>query len=149
VAEVVRIRGTPAEAKIRHPLAAFGLVFLTLGIYYLVWYYKVNREMRDLGRAAGEEERLGRSPLNSLLAVTIGWLILVPPFVSFYRTFRRIEATQEVSGASERVNVWLGFALFLLGVLFLPVEVIYAQSELNRAWRAETRRTTSDAAAAA
>ena len=142
MAEVIRIRGTPAEAKIRHPLAAFGLVFLTLGIYYFVWYYKVNREMRDLGRAAGEEERLGRSPLNSLLAITVGWLILVPPFVSFYRTFQRIEAAQEVSGTSERVNVWLGFALYLLGLLFLPVEVIYAQSELNRVWRAETDRTT-------
>jgi hypothetical protein len=38
VAQVVRIRDTPAEAKIRHPLAVFGLVLLTLGIYYLVWY---------------------------------------------------------------------------------------------------------------
>jgi hypothetical protein len=111
LAKVIRIRGT-AEAKIRHPLAAFGLVFLTLGIYYLVWYYKVNRELRDLGRAVGEEERLGRSPLTSLVAITVGWLILVPPFVSFYKTFQRIEAAQEVSGTNERVNVWLGFILF-------------------------------------
>ena len=98
MAEVVQIRGTTAEAKIRHPLAVFGLVFLTLGIYYFVWYYKVNRELRDLGRAVGEEDRLGRSPLTSLVAVTVGWLIIVPPFVSFYRTFQRVEAAQEVSG---------------------------------------------------
>ena len=138
MAEVVRIRGTPAEAKIRHPLAVFGLVFLTLGIYYFVWYYKVNRELRDLGRAAGEEERLGRSPFTSLLAITIGWLVLVPPFVSFYKTFRRIEAAQELNETSQRVNAWLGFALFLVGVVFLPVEMIYAQSELNRVWQADT-----------
>jgi len=69
--------------KIRHPLVAFGLVFLTLGIYYLVWYYKVNRELRDIGRATGQEDQLGRKPLNSLLAITVGWLIIVPPFVSF------------------------------------------------------------------
>lgn len=149
MAEVVRIRGTPAEAKIRHPLAAFGLVFLTLGIYYLVWYYKVNRELRDLGRAAGEEDRLGRSPLTSLLAITVGWLILVPPFVSFYRTFRRIETAQEVSATSQRVNVWLGFALYLVGVVFLPVEVIYAQSELNSVWRKQTDRATPAVAPAA
>ena len=140
MAEVVRIRETSAEAKIRHPLAAFGLVFLTLGIYYFVWYYKVNRELRDLGRATGEEDRLGRSPLNSLLAITIGWLILVPPFVSFYRAFRRIEAAQELSGARQRVNVWLGFILYLIGLLAFPVEVIYAQSELNAVWRAEAER---------
>ena len=137
----MRIRETSAEAKIRHPLAVFGLVFLTLGIYYFVWYYKVNRELRDLGRATGEENRLGRSPLSSLLAITIGWLIVVPPFVSFYRTFRRIEAAQDVSGTAERVSVALGFVLFLIGLIFFPVEVIYAQDELNRVWRAEATRS--------
>ena len=148
MAEVIRIRGTPAEAKIRHPLAVFGLVFLTLGIYYFVWYYKVNRELRDLGRATGEEERLGRSPLTSLVAILIGWVVVVPPFVSFYRTFRRIEAGQEAIGTSQRVSPWLGFALFIVGVVFLPVEVIYAQSELNRLWRADADRSTPAASSA-
>jgi hypothetical protein len=140
MAEIVRIQGTTAEAKIRHPLAVFGLVFLTLGIYYFVWYYKVNRELRDLGRATGKEERLGRSPFTSLLAITLGWLIIVPPFVSFYRTFRRVEAAQELSGTRDRVNVWLGFVLYIVGLLVLPVEVIYAQSELNRVWRLDADR---------
>ena len=149
MAEVVRIRGTPAEAKIRHPLAVFGLVFLTLGIYYFVWYYKVNRELRDLGRAVGQEDRLGRSPLSSLLAITIGWLIIVPPFVSFYKTFRRIEAAQEVTGTTERVSVVLGFVLYLFGLLLFPVEVIYAQSELNRAWRKDAVRPTGAAGTSA
>jgi len=145
MAEVVQIRGTTAEAKIRHPLAVFGLIFLTLGIYYYVWYYKVNRELRDLGRATGEEERLGRSPLTSLVAITVGWLIIVPPFVSFYRTFQRVEAAQELSGTRDRVSVWLGFALYIVGVFVLPVEVIYAQSELNRVWRADADRVTGTA----
>ena len=141
MAEVIPIHGTSARAKIRHPLAAFGLVFLTLGIYYLVWYYKVNRELRDLGRATGEETCLGRSPLTSLLAISVGWLILVPPFVSFYRTFQRIETAEEVSGMTQRVNTWLGFSLYAIGVFTLPIEVIYAQSELNRIWRNDTART--------
>jgi uncharacterized membrane protein len=143
VAEAIPIRGTSATAKIRHPLVAFGLIFLTLGIYYFVWYYKINRELRDLGRAAGHEERLGRSPVNSLLAITIGWLILIPPFVSFYRTFQRIEAAQELTGTTERVNIWLGFILYLIGLLVFPVEVIYAQSELNRVWRTESARAVA------
>lgn len=148
MAQVVRIRETSAQAKIRHPLAAFGLVFLTLGIYYFVWYYKVNRELRDLGRATGEEDRLGRSPFSSLLAITIGWLIVVPPFVSFYRTFRRIEAAQETSRTGQRVNVWLGFILYLIGLVVFPVEVIYAQSELNAVWRAEATRAAPTVAPA-
>jgi hypothetical protein len=140
MAETVRIRGTPATAKTRHPVGAFALVLVTLGIYYLVWYYKVNRELRDLGRATGEPERLGTSPLTSLLAVTIGWLVVVPPFVSWYRTFRRIRAAQEVSGADQHVSVALGFVLYVVGVFVLPIEVVYAQDELNRVWRAEAAR---------
>ena len=88
MAEVISIQGTTATAKIRNPFIAFLLVFVTLGIYYLVWYYKINRELRDLGRAAGQEEQLGRSPFTSLMAITFGWLILVPPFVSTYRTLQ-------------------------------------------------------------
>ena len=140
MAEITRIQGTTATAKIRSPIAAFLLVFVTLGIYYLVWYYKINRELRDLGRATGQEERLGRSPFTSLMAITLGWLILVPPFVSMYRTLRRVEAAQEINGtAGETISVWLGFVLYLVGVFTFPVEVIYAQSELNRLWRTAPR----------
>ena len=141
MAEVVRIRDTGAEAKIRHPAAVFGLVLLTLGIYYFVWYYKVNRELRDLGRATNAEERLGRSPGTSLLAVTLGGLIIVPPFVSWWNTFKRIEAAQALVGTTERVSVALGFVLYILGVIFFPIEVIYGQSELNRVWRVEAARS--------
>ena len=141
MAEVIGIQGTTATAKIRNPFVAFLLVFVTLGIYYLVWYYKINRALRDLGRAGGQEERLGRSPFTSLMAITIGWLILVPPFVSTYRTFQRIRAAQEISGTpGEPINVWLGFLLYVLGVFTFPVEILYAQSELNRLWRTTPER---------
>ena len=135
MSETVRIGDTTATAKIRHPLAAFGLVFLTLGIYYLVWYYKVNRELRDLGRATGEEARLGRSPLTSLAAITFGWLLVVPPFVSFYRTMQRLEAAQEVRWTPQRVSPSLAIALYVFGLFALPFEVIYVQSEMNGLWR--------------
>lgn len=136
MAETTRIQGSTATAKIRNPIVAFLLVFLTLGIYYLVWYYKINRELRDLGRATGQEERLGRSPFTSLMAMSFGWLIVVPPFVSMYRTLQRIQAAQQISSsAGEPLNVWLGYVLYLLGVFTLPIEIIYAQSELNRLWR--------------
>ena len=109
---------------------------MTLGIYYLVWYYKINRELRDLGRATGQEERLGRSPFTSLMAITFGWLILVPPFVSIYRTLQAHPGgTGNQRHAGEPINVWLGFVLYLVGVFTFPVEIIYAQSELNRLWR--------------
>jgi hypothetical protein len=101
---------------------------LTLGIYYFVWYYKVNRELRD---AAG----INVSPGIALLAVSLGWLILVPPFVSWYRTFQRIAEAQRKEGLGNEANPILGFILYVIAVFFLPVEVIYAQDELNKLWR--------------
>ncbi len=149
MATTVHIHGTSATAKIRHPMIVFGLVFATLGVYYIVWYYKVNRELRDLGRATGELTRLGRRPFVSLLAITLGWLILVPPFVSAYRTFQRIGAAQDVTGTNGRVEVWIGFALYLVGLFTLPVELVYAQNELNRVWRRETARAPGPVSAVA
>ncbi|MDQ1379329.1 MAG: hypothetical protein QOJ71_48, partial [Actinomycetota bacterium] len=97
-----------------------------------VWYYKINRELRD---AAG----IKVSPFTALIAITIGWLIVVPPFVSWYRTFERIREAQRGAGAANEVNSILGFILYVVGVFFLPVEVIYAQDELNKVWRVASR----------
>jgi hypothetical protein len=125
MAEQVRVGTT--TVKIRNPFLVFLWSLLTLGIYYCVWYYRINRELRD---AAG----IDVSPIVALLAVTIGWLIIVPPFVSWYRTFDRIAAAQRSAGLPEASSV-LGFILFLIAVVFLPVEVLYAQDELNKVWR--------------
>jgi uncharacterized membrane protein YidH (DUF202 family) len=116
------------RVKIRNPFGVFILSMVTFGIYYVVWYYKVNRELRD---AAG----IDVSPIVAAMAISIGWLIVIPPFVSWYRTFERIRRAQQQAGTSE-VNSILGFILFLVAVVFLPVEVLYAQDELNKLWRA-------------
>jgi hypothetical protein len=116
------------RVKIRNPFGVFVLSIVTLGIYYVVWYYKVNRELRDAAR-------IDVSPVTAVLAVSIGWLIIVPPFVSWYRTFQRIQQAQRQGGLRSEVNPILGFILFLVAVVFLPVETLYAQDELNKLWR--------------
>jgi Domain of unknown function (DUF4234) len=126
VAEQVQVRGT--TVKIRNPFLVFVWSLVTLGIYYFVWYYKINRELRD---AAG----VNVSPIIALLAITIGWIIIVPPFVSWYRTFERIVEAQRKSGVTSEASPILGFILYVIAVFVLPVEVIYAQDELNKVWR--------------
>ena len=136
MAEEITVRGV--DVKVRNPWLAFLWALVTLGIYYLVWYYRTNRELRDYGRAVGRD--LGESPLTSLLAVSIGWLVIVPPFVSMFRYFGRIADAEEVAGLGEQRHVqWLGFGLFCVAVMFLPVEIPYGQSELNRLWERERR----------
>jgi hypothetical protein len=119
VAERLQVGGT--TVKLRNPFLVFVWAIVTLGIYYIVWYYKVNRELRD---ACG----IDVSPFVALVAIT--------PFVSWYRTFKRVATAQGSAGVQSEVNPILGFILYVVGVFFLPVEVIYAQDELNKLWRA-------------
>lgn len=138
MAEEVQIRGSSGRAKIRNPVAVALLPFITLGIYSLVWYYKINREMADLGKATGRTEELGDSPGKSLLAVTFGVIPLgIPAIISFVHTHRRIQATQRLTGKGEPVNGWLVLVMMLVGLSV--VAYAYQQSELNKAW--ETMRS--------
>ncbi len=136
----VLIRGAPvaSKAKIRNPVWVVVWSFFTLGIYSWFWWYFINREMRDLGQARGSQE-LGDNPTLSALAVSLGALIIVPPFVSFYGTGKRIQAAQRLTLGREEYNGWIGLLLlviWLFGItLFIPLMFGYMQSELNKVWK--------------
>ncbi len=132
MAEELQITGTDATAKVRNPLGVAVLTLITLGIYYFVWYYKVNREMCDLGRAKGTDE-LGDSPGTSLLAVTLGALIIVPAVISIYHTFQRTQAAARLTGV-EPLNGWIALLLYLVIGIAFPA---YLQSGLNKVWEAQ------------
>jgi len=132
MAEEIAIADGGARAKLRNPLGVVGLSLITLGVYYFFWWYFINREMRDLGRARGTD--LGQNPGNSVLAVTLGALIVVPAIVSMWRTSDRIQRTQEVAGVERGAS---GPIIFILLLLIGPVGLWYAQSELNKGWTAQ------------
>ena len=144
MAEEIQIAGTQAQAKIRSPWAAALLPIVTLGIYYFVWYYKINREMKDLGQARGSDD-LGDSPGTSLLAVTLGALIIVPAIVSMYNTFQRIQAGTRLTSV-EPLNGWIALAFYLLLGIGFPA---YLQSGLNKVWGAQVDRVAAAPAAPA
>ncbi|HEU0023214.1 MAG TPA: DUF4234 domain-containing protein [Thermoleophilaceae bacterium] len=130
MAEEVQIAGTGSMAKIRNPLGVVGLSLITLGIYFFFWWYFINREMRDLGKARGAD--LGESPGMSVLAITLGWIIIVPAIVTEWTTSGRIQRAQETVGLENRAS---GPVIFILLFLIGPVGVWYMQSELNKVWR--------------
>lgn len=113
--------------KRRNPLAVWlGLPLITLGVYYFVWWYKINNEARRF---------LDDPTINpglSVVAVTLGALVIVPPLVSAYGTTARIARMQERAGIppGARANPWIAVLLhFVVGA-----HALYMQMELNRIW---------------
>lgn len=97
---------------------------ITLGIYYYVWWYKINREARDF------DPQIKVEPALSVLAVTLGGLIIVPPFVSTWRAGERIAQMQRTAGLEPTCQAWIGFVLMFV----FSLQSLYYQSELNKIW---------------
>jgi Domain of unknown function (DUF4234) len=132
MAQELAIPGAGTTAKIRNPLGVLALGLITFGIYHIFWWYFINREMADLGRANRRPE-LGDSPIMSVLAITIGALVIVPPFVSFWRTLKRIETSQNLVLGSNNLAVVLVFILGFIPLVNLIVTPLM-QSNLNQVW---------------
>jgi Na+-driven multidrug efflux pump len=111
----------------RDALGVAVLSIVTFGIYFFYWYYKVNDEAR---RYLGDDSI---NPVVALLAVLLGWIIIVPPFVSGYRTAERILRMQQRAGANPAMSPPIALILQLFVGFVYPW---YLQDGLNAAWDA-------------
>jgi hypothetical protein len=125
------IPDSDVKVKVRNPWAVALLPIITLGIYHFVWWYKINKELKAFGEARGYD--LGRNPTNSLLALVPGFLIIVPPLVSYWRGTKRVQGAAALVGR-EPVNGWLTLVLYLL---LSPAMFAYLQVSLNHVWEQE------------
>jgi Domain of unknown function (DUF4234) len=137
VARKLEVRGA-GTVKVINPWVAFTLAIVTFGLYYVLWYGIRNSELNDFGEAIGEGENpLHVSPFVALLAITVGGILIVPPFVSQWRFYKRIGRAQELVGLDARISHVTGILLFTLAFFLLPFEIAYAQHHLNRLWERE------------
>jgi hypothetical protein len=139
--------------KVRRPWAVSLLGAVTFGIYFLIWYYRVNREMRDFGGANGDSQLAASRPVRSVIAVTVGGLIVVPELISYVGTVRRVQAVERVAtGGSGTGWLLIGGLLgstalgltswvhgvgplpALAGLAVLVISAGYLQARLNRVW---------------
>jgi Domain of unknown function (DUF4234) len=127
----MNIRGTQDQVKIRSPWAAALLPIVTLGIYHLVWWYRINREMKDYGAAKGYD--LGQNPTNSVLALFPGGLIIVPALIAYWRGTKRVQGASRLAG-HEPLNGWIAIILY---ILISPALWAYIQVSLNKVWETE------------
>jgi hypothetical protein len=123
MAESIRIEG---ETYLnRDPLGVLALSIVTLGIYFLYWYYKVNDEIRRF-----EHDDTVR-PGMALLAITLGWLIIVPPFISVYNTSMHIQTIERRLGIQQQLSPALNVILLIVVAAGVGM---YSQEHLNRTW---------------
>lgn len=109
--------------KNRHPVTTWLLwPFLTMGIYSLVWYYKIHKEMAYFDR---REAVPVAGPM--LVLLFLGWTV-VAPLVSYYNAGMRIRTAQRAAGLEPTCEpAWaclLAFAFHL--------NVLYMQLQLNK-----------------
>lgn len=123
MAETVTIDGTPYLK--RNPLGVLGLSFITLGIYFFYWYWKINDELSSF------EHDDTISPTRSLMAILFGWIIIVPPFIAIYNTAKHVQGDERQMEIQPELEPALTI-VFL--VLFSIVNGLYVQEHLNRLW---------------
>jgi mannose/fructose/N-acetylgalactosamine-specific phosphotransferase system component IIC len=129
MAETVTIEGQ-SYLK-RNPLGVLGLTVITLGIYFLYWFWKINDELRLYKR----DESI--SPTRSLMAMLFGWLIIVPPFIAMYNTSKHVQDAEQRLGVQPQLEP----ALTIVFLLIVAIgNTIYVQEHLNRIWDRESLR---------
>jgi len=112
--------GTGPTGKTRSPFGGWLLLIPTLGIYYLFWYFNINRELRDYDPA---------------VKVNPGWAVVslfipVVGLVSIYNTGNRIRQAQTAAGGAGEASGVLG----LIASIFLVLDIPYYSSQLNKVW---------------
>jgi hypothetical protein len=124
------VNANGAIAKVRNPWGVLGLSIITFGIYGIFWYYYLNKEFKEYGAAQGDQELAESNPVNSVLAITLGALIVVPALISLYNFVKRAQRVQQLGGV-EPLNGWIALIIFLV-VSFVLYP--FVQSEVNKVW---------------
>lgn len=121
--------------EVRSPLGVWGLSMITFGIYGFVWYFKVNRELREY------DPTIEVQPGVAVLALSLGGALCgIPPLVSFVNTGGRIAQAQQKAGVADRSSGLVGLLLYFL----FGYGIAYYQSHLNKIWEAHGKTSVDD-----
>jgi hypothetical protein len=105
--------------KTRNPWGVW-LLGLTI-IYPFIWYFKINKELRDFS------EQIDVQPGMSVIAITLGGFLFLPPFISWAHTTTRIQKAQKLAGSQARCSLLLAYVSSFFAM-------VYVQSQLNKVW---------------
>jgi drug/metabolite transporter (DMT)-like permease len=125
VATLVTIDGQ--VYKKRSPFGAWLLVIPTLGIYFFVWFYKVNQELRSFLKDDSIKPGL----------LTFSQIVPIWNYYTIYQTGERIGRAEQQAGLPVTVQPVLG----LVAAIVAGLHIVYYQAELNKIWDAAASRS--------
>lgn len=111
---------------VRSPIVVLLLSIVTFDIYHIVWWYKVQVELRDC---------TPDPTLNPGTRLLILLFVPIANVVVYFNTVKYIRRLQEARGVPERViGPWAYFflAIFTIGI----ANSFIVQGALNRVWEA-------------
>ena len=132
MATTLTVRGVPV--KRRNPWGAWALNLLTLGIYGIIYWNRINIELRDYSAALRRPFR--NDPNISVVAMFIGSIVLIPFLVTIATTARRVSDLQLIVRSTRGREPVSPTVAVLLGIL-LSAHIVYLQRSLNEIWDAE------------
>ena len=106
----------------RSPISVLLLSIITFGIYGIVWYYKINVELKNFNSS------IQVNPTNMILLC-----IFVPYFMIFsiYSTGQRIQQAQAAAGLPTATSPGIGALLAFV----VSGHTFYYQDALNSLWQ--------------
>jgi hypothetical protein len=90
--------------------------------YSLYWFYRANKEIQ-----AYSGGRIDFNAGTSLVAITLGWIIIVPPFVAWSSYMGRIREAQRMAGLPETATFWGS----VLRAFLLSYNIKWHQDQFN------------------
>ena len=109
------------QMKRRRPGRVYLLGVATLGVYWVVWFYKISRELRDY------DDRVNVWPGRAAWAFGM-FPLVIGNLTTFYRTGRRISHAQKTANLTPSCDPMTGLLLWLCA----GVGVMYYQDQLNK-----------------
>lgn len=116
--------------KHRSPWGVWCLSLVTVGVYYLVWYVRLNKE---IARAAGVDVTV------RTLGLWLSQCLPVVSWVSLARTAQRLRAAQERAGDEPSVSG----GRTILASFWFASQTRYLQRRANLLWRTLEDRATA------
>jgi hypothetical protein len=120
--------GRANSGKIRDFGVGLLLAVVTLGFYSIFWYYFLNQELKQVGDSKADANLAQSSPGMSVLAVTLGAYVLVPPFLSIWNFLGRIQRAERLCNipADEQIRQGRTYLLLIpFGFLIVPALIYY------------------------